>query len=134
MKNYFVNYRQALALNEIGFDEKCFGYYNSDKELRPVDTDFINFREVSEPSLKAPLKSQVFEWFRNVHQLFGEIHTDCTTEPKFCYAVNRFIGNPENLSEREWKWEDGLYSVLYRSRGRAESELIDYLIDIVKYK
>lgn len=146
MKNYFVNYNQALALKEIGFDEPSMAFYqveyteespvmvDDDSQYRLTGWRTCRNSEIPKHYTSAPLKSQVLEWFRNVHQLFGEVHTDCTTEPKFCYAVNRFIGNPENLSEREWKWEDGLYSVLYRTRELAEDGVIDYLIDIVKYK
>jgi len=137
MKNYFVNYNQALALKKLGFDMPCFRYVytgdtgnNIDRYEEVEPSRAINYNHDS-LCISQPLKSQVLEWFRNAHQLFGEVHTDCTTEPKFCYVVNRFIGNPENLSEKEWKWEDGLYSVLYRTRERAESELVDYLISIL---
>ena len=74
------------------------------------------------------LKSQVLQWFRDKHQLYGSVHTDCTTYPKFCYVVNEFFGNPKDLTEKEWGWKDGLYSMLYREYPQAEKELIDYLI------
>jgi len=28
MKNEFITYEQAVALKELGFDERCFGHYN----------------------------------------------------------------------------------------------------------
>ena len=27
------------------------------------------------------LKSQALQWFRDKHQLYGSVHTDCTTDP-----------------------------------------------------
>jgi len=37
-------------------------------------------------------------------QIYIEILTDCTTEPKFYYKINRFIGNPNDLTEKDWWW------------------------------
>lgn len=104
MKNHFVTYHQSQALGKLGFDLPCMPEYN------------------------LPLRSQAIQWFRDKHQLYGSVETDCTTYPKFCYVVKEFFGNPKDLTEKEWGWKDGLYSVLYREYAQAEKELIDYLI------
>lgn len=124
MEKHFCNYNQSLAIKELGFNEPCLGFYDK----------FYNNEIVygySEGNNGAPLKSQVFEWFREKHNLFGSVETDCTTYPKFCYVVKEFFGNPNDLTEKEWGWKNGLYSVLYRSYHQAENELIDYLISII---
>ena len=36
MNKEFVNYEQALALKELGFNESCFGYYIETKEWIPA--------------------------------------------------------------------------------------------------
>jgi hypothetical protein len=36
------------------------------------------------------------------HQIYIEVLTDCTTEPKFCFKIDKFVGNTEDLTEREW--------------------------------
>jgi hypothetical protein len=36
MNTEFINYEQAVALKELGFDEPCFGYY--DHQIKKLDT------------------------------------------------------------------------------------------------
>jgi hypothetical protein len=137
MENHFATYNQSLALKGLGFDEPCFRYIytgdtgnNIDRYEEVEPSRAINFNHDS-LCVSQPLKSQVFEWFREKHNLFGSVETDCTTYPKFCYVVKEFFGNPNDLTEKEWGWKNGLYSVLYRSYHQAENELIDYLISII---
>ena len=71
MNQEFVTYEQALALKELGFDEPCFGYYFVDdieKELRILKNEH-NWTN----TFHAPLKQQVFRWFRENHNLRGFI-------------------------------------------------------------
>ncbi len=56
MEKEFVTYKQALALNQLGFDENCIakhGYFDL----------YINEED---GHLPAPLKQQAFRWFREV--------------------------------------------------------------------
>lgn len=64
MKREFVPYEQALELKELGFNENCLAFYNFEERLMPIDTDFTNFRELSDDLTKAPLYQQAFRWFR----------------------------------------------------------------------
>ena len=73
MNKEFATYEQSLALKQLGFDEPCFGiYFNLTKQLvqriyddtRPFDKEYFTL---------APLKQQVFKWFREKHKLFPEI-------------------------------------------------------------
>ena len=132
MKDLFVTYEQALGLKEIGYDKYSrFGMECSLYKSDGKHTFYAN--GIGDNTyISAPLKSQVFKWFRDKHQLFGEVVCDTTTEPKFCYVVHEFFGNPDDLTEKEWGWKDGLYSVLYRKYDQAETELIDYLIQKLK--
>ena len=130
MKDLFVTYEQALDLKELGFDEPCLGFYSTLYDLMIMKTNGV--KSLFDSECLAPLKQQVFKWFRDKHQLFGEVVCDTTTEPKFCYVVHEFFGNPDDLTEKEWGWKDGLYSVLYRKHDQAETELIDYLIQKLK--
>ena len=137
MNDLFVTYEQALDLKVLGFDEPCFGAYRSHSHfIGHLDIQYCTTNNLKQYEwllhTLAPLKSQVFKWFRDKHQLFGEVVCDTTTEPKFCYVVHEFFGNPDDLTEKEWGWKDGLYSVLYRKHDQAETELIDYLIQKLK--
>jgi len=140
MGNLFVAYKQAFDLKELGFDVPCFSYiYNGDTgnnvdhyvEVVPSKSQNYNTDLLC---ISTPLKSQVFQWFRDTHKIFPEILTDCTTEPKFCYTYTRFFGNPNDLASEEWGWENtiGQYSLLYRTYPEAESECIDKLIEIIR--
>ena len=140
MKNEFIPYEQALALKELGFDEPCFSIYHSkDKSFSwHHHIDHINNEpalESGEFNISAPLYQQAFKWFREKHQLYSEILLDKTTEPKFCFGISKFIGNPNDLSEREWDWEnipnDDNWG-LYRKYEEAELACLKKLIEIVK--
>jgi hypothetical protein len=69
MNKEFVTYEQALALKELGFDEKCFAFYNGNF----LDSTDYNFDDDTSKDIglciKAPLKQQVFRWFREKYQL-----------------------------------------------------------------
>lgn len=62
MKKDFVPYDLSLQLKEMGFKDKCFGFYYDKKfiythELSPIVGDGV---------VDAPLWQQVFDWFRYV--------------------------------------------------------------------
>jgi hypothetical protein len=65
MEKEFVPYELALRMKTLGFDEPCFGYFTSPKELiiqQPKDKNgvYVYF---------APTYSQAFRWFREKHNL-----------------------------------------------------------------
>lgn len=87
----FVTYEQALALKELGFDEQCFMLYQIDTEnkdlQKPMDDkywgyysdprdwnsfDFLPYKPFCK-CMSAPLKQQVFRWFRDKHGYNTEI-------------------------------------------------------------
>lgn len=81
MKEQFVNYDIAFKLKELGFSEECFGWYHTERTYREYDKK----RLVIEPSvvrqidgfgysiIKTPLYQQAFKWFRDVHNIHGEV-------------------------------------------------------------
>ena len=69
MYKEFIPYEQALELKELGFNENCLAFYNFEERLMPIDTDFTNFRELSDDLIKAPLYQQAFRWFRDKYDL-----------------------------------------------------------------
>ena len=127
MEKEFVPYELAVKLKKLGFDEPCLGYYYN-KELS------FGARTSYGEVIEAPTLSQAFKWFREKYQIFPEVLTDCTTEPKFVFTYNKFFGNPKDLTEQEWGWENniGQYSDIYRTYEDAELACLDKLIQIVK--
>lgn len=51
---------------------------------------------------------EINDWLVNDKQFFIEIKIDKTSYPKYCYTINKFNGNPKNLSEKVWYWETEL--------------------------
>ena len=107
MEKEFVPYGQALDLKELGFDEKCLGYYHN-KELSFGPR--TSYGEV----IEAPTFSQAFRWFREKYgdyllYSFGVI-------PHFTIIQNLIIEDSKTTYEE------------------AELECLKKLIEIVKQK
>ena len=107
MEKEFVPYKQALDLKELGFDEKCLGYYHN-KELSSGPR--TSYGEV----IEAPTFSQAFRWFREKYgdyllYSFGVI-------PHFTIIQNLIIEDSKTTYEE------------------AELECLKKLIEIVKQK
>jgi hypothetical protein len=130
MEEHFVNYNQALALKELGFDEPCIAFYS--KQLltfhtHGIDPHFI-FKRNTElwGSPSAPLKSQVFKWFRDKHGLYSSYGTTNDFDEKINgYVISVF--NDGVRKKLHINWEVGTYE-------ETESECIDRLISIIKEK
>lgn len=123
MQKYFVTYKQALALKELGFDESCLAYWNISPHLK--NPAFIIAKPLKhEWCLSAPLKSQVFEWFREKHKFHATYGTTNHYKEKVNgYCISNFIDSKRNLLHIKWKV--GTYE-------EAESACIDKLIELVK--
>lgn len=68
MNKEFVPYDIAMVMKELGFDEPCFGYYNS---LDYISEEGVKNSNCNKPGMKgtycaAPLYQQVFRWFRDI--------------------------------------------------------------------
>ena len=126
MKKHFATYNQSLALKEIGFDEPCLAFWdgkNTDafyfNNIRDASGDYVPFQK--HDRLKwfgAPLKSQVFEWFRK-YRLSVVIH-----DLRDDYEANII----------EWTLDDDKISYgflqLFETYEEAESACIDKLIEL----
>jgi hypothetical protein len=64
----FIPYEQVLELKELGFNEKCLGYYNIDPSLKYVPFNPMPPFE-HEWCLPTPLYQQAFRWFREKHNI-----------------------------------------------------------------
>ena len=132
MKNLFCTHNQSLALKELGFDEPCFAFYAipnvgnklifdidpDDGELTSLNQNQIYHNNLSEVGrISAPLKSQVFEWFREKYGYWSYIKEATKGTCRF---------NIEKFDEKFFN------SGLFGSYDEAESACIDKLIEIVK--
>jgi hypothetical protein len=129
MKKEFIPYEQALDLKELGFDEKCYGYFTRDEEFFYFDVDDLSsaytknmdnlvVNSVNGLECTAPLKQQAFRWFREKYNLFGHIEVEHNN------SFYWYIKNPEQFisSQKSDAYEE------------AELECLKKLIEIIKQK
>ena len=85
MNKEFVTYKQALTLKELGFDELCLSFYNG----KFLDSTDYNFNDGTSKDvglcINAPLKQQVFRWFREKYGLYHIIH--CASEKIALFTI-----------------------------------------------
>ena len=122
LKNEFVTYEQALALKELGFDEPYFGVYGkSNGDLFKVIGD--KFFPVNDRHfVKAPLKQQVFRWFRDKYKLyFNFINVGLKSEGDLMWSII-WKSNPDEAKAHG----------TVKTYEEAEDACIDKLIKLVK--
>jgi len=78
MSKEFVPYQPSLDMKEIGFDEPCFGYFNTTSHLgigsfvfKECDKNTID--GYGNKPLLRPTFSQAFRWLLKHHNLYGVI-------------------------------------------------------------
>jgi hypothetical protein len=118
MENDFGTYEQALALKELDYDEMCFGFYRNPS----VELMRCRNREgwMGNQVVAAPLKQQVFRWFREKYNLAGLIHIG---SQDFSFSINKDGHRISPL--KEYLNYNGTYE-------EAENACIDKLIELVK--
>jgi hypothetical protein len=121
MNKEFVTYKQALALKELGFDEECLAGYirlfsSGTFEIAFYKDRTIDFNTTSNIYVSAPLKSQVFRWFREKYGLCNFIN----------FSGCGFCSGWEDLGNNEHGFEN------FKTYEEAENACIDKLIEIAK--
>ena len=133
MLENFVTYPQALALKKLGYDEPCLAAYIN-KTLKgcgaillDVDGYYINSNNETDYLVAAPLKSQVFKWFRDEHKLWVSFAYDEDESEELYWYVDKIL-----------KYGIGRLFfhdlIEYNTYEEAESVCIDKLIEIIKNK
>ena len=123
MKELFVTYSQAKELKELGMIVPCFGYFGiKDKEF--YSCKGFNYAYSTEDNcIAAPLKQQLFQFFREKHSIHSEIR-----------YVDEVIGYYGVITTLNDNTEMDLVHKEYYTYEQAESECIDRLIQIIKNK
>jgi hypothetical protein len=120
MQEHFVNYNQALALKELGFDEPCLMQYNKSGLVENIYGSFKNSYFNHADQVTAPLKQQVFKWFRDQGFDFAimDHHKD----------LGKFYGGYIKELNKEFGKSFGSNFSTYEE---AESACIDRLISLI---
>jgi hypothetical protein len=122
MEEEFISYEQALALKELGYDDKTIGFYNPTYSKEEVlFGEFIEFvnRNNDLDLVSAPLKQQVFRWFREKHNWIGGIRQLSQS------------GNGMIIGEFR-KDEDNNFMMFAETYDKCENNCINELIEIAK--
>jgi len=134
MNKEFVLPEEAVALKQLGFDEKSYGWYMDFKNPNlQIHTEegkaFLhNTHKLLSPlnRTSAPLYQQAFRWFRKNHQIDGWVCPDYSGKVKrknvvvYCYNVDM-------ANHNETKGGFHTYE-------KAELACLKKLIEIVKNK
>ena len=114
----FVTYEQSLALKELGFDEPCLAGYDLNKSMYVSHVTIEDSQYYSSFELKAPLKQQVFRWFRENHDWIG--------------GVRMLSGGSNYLVGEFYKDEDNSFMRFKGTYEEIENDCINELIDRIK--
>ena len=126
MEKEFIPYEQALALKELGFDEPCFGWYDSEcQETLNYDRTHNSCGWLLGNHCTAPTFSQAFRWFREKHYLYAIIIPTITMHWTFktTTAVEGMVEVPPY---------NHVHAIDYSTYEEAELECLRKLIEIVK--
>jgi hypothetical protein len=134
MQVEFIPYEQALALEELGFNEGCFGYYYT---LNGKDWKFAEKSEYyrlddeinigGKFSLLVPLYQQAFRWFREKYKLFGCIDLHISTPTHWYIRIDDIIKN-------DYMYHSEDENLKYNTYEEAELACLNKLIELAKIK
>lgn len=125
LKEQFIPYEQAVELQNLGFDERCFGYYSINAVLY-----YELFTPSWENKIAAPLWQQAFDWFIFKYGLFYtiEVFKDSTKNLVVYYLI--FLEETQDEIEGEIKIKSSITETMYD----AKLACLNKLIEIVKEK
>ena len=122
MKQEVVSFDQALELCKLGFNEvTCCGYLIENRELYLCQLEDEEFYK-PEKDLHAPLKQQVFRWFRGKYGIYQDI----VFKKSFLHmyeivTINTIVD-----------YDDIIYENGFNTYEEAENACIDKLIELAK--
>jgi hypothetical protein len=140
MEKEFVPYEQALALKELGFEERCLNYYSTPNHPS-LQLAILLGNNPSEPlmssqmykigvwKIKAPLYQQAFRWFREKYEIYSSINSfHCVNSIKpFGLQIDYFV-------KGIWQYYESDDELNFNTYEEAELECLKKLIEIVKNK
>jgi hypothetical protein len=114
MEKEFIPYKQALELEELGFDEPCIATIDQTGYIHIKGTEYPIRGDMWYNTIDAPLYQQAFRWFRENYGLHQHIE----------YV---------NVADRYEGWVSG---IMFDCKTYEEAELacLKKLIQIVKNK
>ncbi len=127
MEKEFVTYEQALALKELGFNDKCIKYWVGEIHEKSI-VFVLDSEKLNDDELLSPLKQQVFRWFREKYNFLYNIfplQISASTKTGYRFSWEIYNYTPEWLEN-----DDSLLG--YYSFEEAEDDCINKLIELAK--
>lgn len=129
MEKEFVSYEQAVALKELGYKEKdylnyYFKVYKEDAIQLWKGTNKLP--DASFPIVPAPLKQQVFRWFREKYNMLANVYSNASG---FLFEYHDTIGGTHRYDSDITGPNDAGCWDTYEE---AENACIDKLIELAK--
>jgi hypothetical protein len=124
MEKEFLDYTEALALKELGFDEPCLGYFDCERDFKFI----FNKQKFLSCEAATPTYRTAFRWFREKHGWISNVWTICISTDgitSFEYAIDTL--NDLGVSQYRENFP-------YKTYEEAELECLKNLIEIVKEK
>jgi hypothetical protein len=108
MKNQFCTFEISLKLKELDFDEQCFGfYYEHIKTGFTVEVRKIQLNQLGKYDTLAPLWQQVFDWFREKHNIIIEVWYDNSQNDGFNWLYEIYVNDKE--FDHDGSYHDNFY-------------------------
>ena len=126
LKEQFVSEELAEVAFENGFDDPCFGYFDSDGLMvggfvgNTTNMNSLWVKESINPKISAPLIQQLEQWFRTKHSLHISIQTipnHVTPKSDICYQWsihkdNRYSAE-KSCNEDTLTYDEAIHEALY---------------------
>ena len=138
MNKEFVTYNQALALKELGFNESCIAIYsNANPKTGLYNSKKYKLKLIKQSSqidkgVKSPLYQQAFRWFRDKHDLSGEVYTINMGAIDYTFGIRDLYS--EDLIHDNFEACAAGYVGTFLNYEEAYSACLDKLIEISKNK
>jgi len=115
----------AKLLSKTDFKEYCNRvYFKGEQNDMNIGQGFYKSNEDIE--FYAPTQNQLKDWLRQKHNIFVDVFTDQTMEPKFCYKVSKYI------DPFEWKNYHNGYSDLFYDYNKCLEEALKVALGFLK--
>ena len=132
MNKEFVTYNQSLALKELGFDEPCLAKHDLKHILLRVEECKSQENAQELDYILAPLYQQAFRWFREKHNLCGEVYTVNMGAIDYTFQIRDLYS--EDIKHDNFEAYTGGYVGTFLTYEESESACLDKLIEILKTK
>ena len=120
----FIPYEQALALQQLGFNEECFGtWFELEGKYSVIIRNNLYGNDLQTPS---PLYQQAFRWFREKYNLDSFVNDlyKSTIKVGYYFGIDEYKGVKFQMDLDDY----------YKTYEKAELECLKKLIEIVKEK